>query len=125
MNLEIREKYLKLALKLFGVIFLLVYPLGIIWPAGWVWHGGGGEYYLQMICSLYFVLGIFLLMASKNPSEHKSLISFTIWSSVAHGSVMAVQALGDGHEIGHLLGDVPALFLVAAVLGFLSPKKTA
>ena len=42
MNVETKEKYLKLALKLFGAVFLVVYPLGIVWPSGWVWHGGGG-----------------------------------------------------------------------------------
>lgn len=123
MNSEAREKYLKLALKLFGIIFLFVYPLGIFWPSGWVWHGGGGGYYLQMICGVYFVLGIFLIKASKNPAEHKSLISFTIWSSVVHGAIMAVQAMMDSYEMGHMLGDVPALFLVAIVLGYLSSGK--
>ncbi len=123
MNSETKEAYLRIALKLFGVVFMLVYPLGMVWPSGWIWHGGGGEYYLQMICGLYFVLGIYLIMASKAPSDHKSLISFTIWSSVVHGGIMMVQALMDGHETGHLLGDVPALFLVAIVLGYLSPKK--
>ncbi len=123
MNEATKEKYLKLALKLFGVIFLLIYPLGIVWPAGWIWHGGEGVYYLQMICALYAVLGLYLIIASKNPAEHRSLISFTVWSSVAHGAVMAVQALNDGHEMGHLIGDVPALFLVALVLGYLSPKS--
>lgn len=123
MNTETRENYLKLSLKLFGIIFLFVYPLGIVWPAGWVWHGGGGEYYLQMICGVYFVLGIFLIKASKNPSEHQSLIDFTIWSSIVHGAIMAVQAIMDGHELGHLVGDVPALFLVALLLWLLSPRK--
>ena len=93
MSTETREKYLKLALKLFGIIFLLIYPLGLIWPSGWVWHGGGGEYYLQMICGVYFVLGVFLIKASTNPQEHASLISFTIWSSVVHGAIMAAQAM--------------------------------
>lgn len=119
---DTRERNLKLSLKLFGFIFLLVYPLGMIWPSGWVWHGGGGEYYLQMICGVYFVLGIYLIKAAKNPSEHKSLISFTIWSSIVHGGIMAVQALMDEHEMGHMVGDVPALFLVAVVLWYLSPK---
>ncbi|MEZ5757642.1 MAG: DUF6632 domain-containing protein [Emcibacteraceae bacterium] len=123
MNNETRESYLKLALKVFGIIFLFVYPLGLVWPAGWVWHGGGGEYYLQMICGIYFVLGIFLIMASKNPAEHASLISFTIWSSLAHGIIMGVQAVTDGNEMGHMLGDVPALILVALVLWILSPKQ--
>lgn len=122
-NPDTREKYLQLALRLFGVIFLLVYPLSIVWPSGWVWHGGEGVYYFQMIVGIYAVLGIFLIMAAKNPAEHRSLISFTIWSSVVHALIMAAQAIGDQSEHGHLLGDVPALLLVAAVLGYLSAGK--
>jgi hypothetical protein len=49
MNNEIRERYLKLALVVSGIAFLLIYPLGLVWPSGWVWHGGEGNYYLQMI----------------------------------------------------------------------------
>lgn len=123
MNNADKEKILKLALRLFGAIFLLVYPLGLIWPSGWVWHGGMGVYYLQMIAGIYAVLGIFLIRAANNPSAHRSLISFTVWSSVVHAGIMAVQALGDKHESGHLLGDVPALVLVAAVLWYFSPSK--
>jgi hypothetical protein len=118
-----KEKILKLALRLFGVIFLLVYPLGIIWPSGWVWHGGMGTYYLQMIAGIYAVLGIFLILAANNPRAHRSLISFTIWSSLVHAAIMAAQALGDKQESGHLVGDVPALVLVAAVLWYFSPPK--
>jgi hypothetical protein len=51
------------------------------------------------------------------------LISFTVWSSVVHAGIMAAQSIYDGHETGHLIGDVPALLLVAAVLWFLSPAK--
>lgn len=118
-----KEKYLKKALRVFGVIFLLVYPLTMVWPSGWVWHGGEGVYYLQMILGVYAVLGVFLIIASKNPTEHRSLISFTVWSSVVHASIMAAQAIGDPNETGHLVGDVPALFLVAAILGYLAPRK--
>lgn len=122
MNPTNKEQYLKLALRVFGVIFLLVYPLSMIWPSGWEWHGGGGVYYFQMIVGIYAVLGIFLIMAAKNPEEHRSLISFVVWSSVVHALIMAVQAFGDKSEHGHLVGDVPALLLVAAVLGYLMPK---
>ena len=123
MNPESKDKFLKMALRLFGVIFMLVYPLSMIWPSGWEWHDGGGLYYFQMIVGVYAVLGIFLIMAAKNPADHRSLISFTIWSSVVHALVMAVQAIGDKNEYGHLVGDVPALLLVAAVLGYLAPRK--
>src|SRR5271170_7546196 len=125
MNNADKEKVLKLALRLFGVIFLLVYPLGFIWPSGWVWHGGMGTYYLQMIAGIYAVLGVFLIVAAKNPEAHRSLISFTVWSSVVHAAIMGVQAVGDKQESGHLMGDVPALVLVAAVLWYLSSSTDA
>ena len=118
-----RDKILKLALRLFGVIFLFVYPLGLIWPSGWVWHGGMGSYYLQMIAGIYAVLGIFMIMAANDPAANRSLISFTIWSSLVHAVIMGVQALGDSHETGHLMGDVPALLLVAVVLWVFRPAK--
>jgi len=70
-------------------------------------------------------LGIFLLIASRDPLAHRSLISFTIWSSVAHGGVMAVQSFDGDHNMGHLLGDVPALFIVAIVLAYLMPRQNS
>jgi hypothetical protein len=115
-----REKFLKIALVAIGVICFTIYPLGMLWPSGWLWHGGHGQYYLQMICGIYAVLGVFLIAAARNPAENRSLISFTIWSSIVHAGIMAVQATSDGHETGHLVGDVPALLLIAAVLWYLS-----
>jgi hypothetical protein len=84
MNLQLKDKLLKVALFVFGAIFLLIYPMGMIWPSGWIWHGGEGQYYLQMICSVYAVLGACFIMSARNPEQHTSLISFTIWSSVVH-----------------------------------------
>jgi len=122
MKNESRNIFLKIALVAFGVIFLLVYPLGMVWPSGWVWHGGHGQYYLQMICGVYAVLGGFLIAAARNPEQNRSLIWFTVWSSVVHAGIMAAQAIFDSHEGGHLVGDVPALLLVALVLGLLAPS---
>jgi hypothetical protein len=82
-----------------------------------------GGYYLQMIAGIYAVLGVFLIIAASNPSANRSLISFTVWSSLVHAGIMAVQALGDKHETGHLVGDVPALVLVAVVLWYFSPSE--
>lgn len=125
MNIAINDQILKIALRVFGVIFLFVYPLGMIWPSGWVWHGGEGVYYLQMIAGIYGVLGIFLIIAANNPAANRSLISFAAWSSIVHALIMAVQALADKHETGHLLGDVPALVLVAGVLWLFPFKGSA
>ena len=74
-----------------------------------------------MIIAIYATLGIFLLVASRNPNQHLSLVSFAIWSSLVHGAVMAVQSMLNPMHVHHLYGDVPTLFIVAAVLAFLSP----
>lgn len=118
-------KYLRIALLLVGVIFVAgIYPLTIIWPSGWSWHTGQSNY-LQMILGVYATLGVFLLIASRNPLAHRSLIWFTVWSSVVHGGIMAVQSLTQPEHMGHLWGDVLALFAVAAVLTFLTPRGAA
>ena len=122
MTSEDRIKYLRVALVIFGAIFLFaVYPLTVFWPAGWAWHHGRSEY-LEMIIAIYATLGVFLLIASRDPEQHISLIAFTIWSSIVHGGVMALQASASPEHAGHLIGDVPALFIVAAVLGWLCPR---
>jgi hypothetical protein len=119
-----RHRYLRIALIVVGIAFLLIYPLTIIWASGWVWQPDQSES-LQMIIGVYATLGVFLLWASRNPEAHLSLIWFTVWSSVVHGLIMAVQAVIDPAERGHLLGDVPAMILVAIVLGVLAPREVA
>jgi hypothetical protein len=118
-----RIKYLRIALVLIGLIFMFgLWPLTIVWPSGWAWHAEGRSDYLEMILGIYATLGLFLLLAARNPLAHRSLIWFTVWSSVVHGGIMAVQSFGDGH-IGHLWGDVLALFVVAAALAVLTPRE--
>ena len=123
-----QENLLKLALGVFGAIFLLVYPLAIVWPSGWAWHQGAPQdsQYFMMIVGVYATLGVFLILAARDPRANLSLIWFTIWSSIVHAAIMAVQAMGHGEFMGHLMGDVPALLLVALVLGVLVwPLKKA
>ena len=123
MNLEMRLRFLRVALVVFGLIFLVgVYPLMMAWwPAGWRWQPNQPEYE-QMILGVYATLGVFLIIASRNPLQHRSLIWFTVWSSLVHGGIMAVQAMKMPAEHGHLLGDIPALLLVAAVLAVFMPR---
>jgi hypothetical protein len=117
-----RQQYLRIALIVFGVIFTFgIYPLGLLWPSGWTW-GHSHSHYFLMIVGVYATLGIFLLMASRDPARNTSLIWFTVWSSVVHALIMAYQSFADGAERGHLVGDVPALLLVAVVLAALTPR---
>jgi hypothetical protein len=116
---------LRIALVATGAIFIFgIYPLGIVWPSGWSW-GHGHSHYLLMIVGVYATLGVFLLLASRDPEANRSIIWFTVWSSVVHAAIMAAQSFGDAAEHGHLIGDVPALLLVALALGILAPRKRA
>jgi hypothetical protein len=119
-----RERVLKVVLVVVGLIFVFaVYPLMIyLWPAGWRWQPNQPEYE-QMILGVYATLGIFLLLASRNPSANRSLIAFTAWSSLVHAGIRAVQAFRNVGERGHLLGDIPALLIVGVALIALAPAK--
>src|SRR5262245_65345021 len=98
-------KYLRVALAAVGVIFIVgIYSLVMLWPSGWAWHSGPSHHlphYLQMILGVYATLGVFLLLASRDPLANLSLIWFTVWSSVVHAGIMAAQALTSPQQIAH------------------------
>ncbi|MGV0781460.1 DUF6632 domain-containing protein [Mycolicibacterium peregrinum] len=114
-------RLLQAALVVFGAVMILLYPLAVVWPAGWAWHHGAPyeSNYFMMIVGVYVTLGLFLLNAARRPEANISLIWFTVVSSVVHAAIMAVQSFGDGHHMGHLWGDVPALLIAAVVLAVL------
>jgi drug/metabolite transporter superfamily protein YnfA len=110
----IRERALKVVMVLVGLLFLAgVYPLTMFLSR---------EPALAMMLSLYVTLGIFLLLAVRNPSANRSLIAFTAWSSFAHAAVMAVQAYQKMIERRELLG-VAALVVIGVALIALAPAK--
>lgn len=119
-----KERILRVVLVVVGLIFIVgVYPLMMyLWPSGWRWQPHQMEYE-QMILGVYATLGIFLLIASRRPAEHRSLIAFAGWSSLVHAGIMGVQAATHTMEHGHWLGDIPALIIVGVVLLLLLPQK--
>ena len=109
-----RERALKVALVLVGLLFSAgIYPLIMFLRR---------EPALAMMLSLYVTLGIFLLLATRNPSANRSLIAFTAWSSFAHASVMAMQAYQNVIGHGELMG-VAMFAIVGVVLIALAPAK--
>ena len=122
MNLDNRLRYLRVALLIVGVIFIVgIFTMMQIWPDGWSWTPRQPEYE-QMILGVYATLGVFLIRAAKDPLANLSLIWFTIWSSLVHAVIMLIQGIVDETERANLIGDVPALILVALVLWWLVPK---
>jgi hypothetical protein len=117
-----RDRYLKIVLVATGLIFIAgIAILMQLWPAGFAWTPSQYEYE-QMILAVYATLGIFLLLASRAPEKHRSLILFTAWSSIVHALVMGVQAVVDATERTHLVGDVPALLIIGVALLVLAPS---
>jgi hypothetical protein len=119
-----RLSYLRIALVVTGIACLALYPLMVFWPSGWAWHEGHSDYPM-MIVGIYATLGVFLILAARNPLANLSLIWFTVWSSIVHGGIMAVEALTGAGKMGHLMGDVPALFISAVALAALTPRADA
>jgi hypothetical protein len=120
-----QEKVLRVALIAVGLVYVFgLYPMTVIWPDGFMWEPRQPEYE-QMILSTFAVLGVFLLLASRAPAEHRSLIGFAGWSSLIHGIVMLVQAVSDPMERANLYGDIPALILVGVVLLVLNRRSVA
>jgi Family of unknown function (DUF6632) len=114
---------LPIVLRIVAVLFIGVYAMTLVWPSGWVWHPDNSAY-LHMILGIYVTLGVFLWRAASDPAQHLSLIWFTVWSSVVHAAIMAVHAFTDPGEMGHLPGDVAALFVIGGVLAWATVRST-
>jgi hypothetical protein len=109
-----RERALKFVLVLVGLLFTaMIYPLVLF---------AKQEPALAMMMSLYATLGIFLLLASRNPSAHRSLIAFTAWSSFAHAAVMSFQAFRNLIARGELIGSA-VLVVIGVALIAVAPTK--
>src|SRR5579863_6324776 len=110
-----RERALKVVLVVVVLLFCAgVYPMILM---------AKQDPALAMMMSLYVTLGVFLLLASRNPSAHRSLIAFAAWSSFAHATVMTVQSRHDVEERMHLLIGSLALALIGVALIVLMPAK--
>lgn len=116
------HKLLSAVLILTGIVFLLLVPIMNLLPDSWGWEPHQSEYE-QMIQGIYFVLGIFAIIAARNIEHHLSLIWFIAVSNIVHGGIMLVQALLDPAEYPNLYGDIPALIVTGILIAFLAPKR--
>jgi hypothetical protein len=111
-----RARWLKVVLVLVGLLFTaMVYPLVLFVKQ---------EPALAMMLSVYVTLGIFLLLASRNPSANRSLIAFTAWSSFVHAMLMAGQAFARLIARGELIGSAVLIVVGVALIALAPGKKT-
>jgi len=114
-----REGALKVVLVVVGLLFVAtIYPLLMF-----LWQPHPSEAALTMMLSVYATLGVFVLLAARNPSANRSLIAFTAWSSFAHAAVMVVQSFQMPSERLHLLIGVAFLAVIGLALILLAPVR--
>ena len=116
----VRERALKVVLVLLGLLFLAgAYPVAMS-----LWHpdpqDDAGD---MMMLSLYITLGVFLLLAVRNPSVHRSLIAFAAWSSFAHGTVMAIYGIQNPGDRNGFLIAAAVLAVIGTTFLALAPAK--
>jgi hypothetical protein len=116
-----RDRALKVVLVLVGLLFSAgVYPL-----IGSLLHPADSDTGDTMMLSLYVALGIFLLIAVRNPSAHRSRIAFAAWSSFAHAVAMSILGLEIASQrVGFLVGSA-VLVVIGVALIVLAPAKSA
>ena len=109
-------------LRIFGLAFIFIIPImKLDLFGGWAWSPAQWEYEL-MIQGIYMTLGIMMIISAKNPVKNSMFIWFVVWSSVVHAVSMAYQAAIAADEMGHFVGDIPVLIILAMLLGY-SLKK--
>ena len=109
-------------LRIFGLAFIFIIPImKLDLFGGWAWSPAQWEYEL-MIQGIYMTLGIMMIISAKNPVKNSMFIWFVVWSSVVHAVIMAYQAAVAADEMGHFVGDIPVLIILALLLGY-SLKK--
>lgn len=110
----VRERALKIVLVVVGLLFTAaVYPMALMFSR---------EPAVAMMMSIYATLGIFLLLAARNPAANRSLIAFAGWANVAHASLMVVQEYRRVIERQELIG-VALFAIVGVALIVLAPAK--
>ena len=116
-----RERVLKVVLVIVGLLFCAgVYPLITSVRSGWQ---ANKEDSLPMGISLYVMMGIFLLLAARNPSANRGVIVFAAWLNIAHATVMTVMAVHLPNERQDLLIASAVFAGIGAVLILLAPAK--
>jgi len=116
-----RERALKVVLVIVGLLFCAgVYPLITSVRSGWQ---ANKEDSLPMGLSLYVTMGIFLLVAARNPSANRGVIVFAAWLNIAHAAVMAVMAVHLPNERQDLLIAAAVFGVIGAALILLAPAK--
>jgi hypothetical protein len=115
----IRLRALKVLMVLAGLLFICgLYPIAM-----YLWHPGNESPGDTMMLSLYVTMGIFLLIAARDPSGYRSMIAYAAWANIAHATVMALMAIHPGSDRTGLLTASAGFGVIGVLLLVLAPAK--
>jgi hypothetical protein len=116
-----REKVLKVVLVVVGLFFVA----GLIPIVMYLWHPGNESPGDTMMLSLYVALGIFLLLAARDPTAYRSLIAYAGWANIAHAAVMTLMAIHPGSDRSGLLTGAGLFTPIGVLLIVLTPARSS
>ena len=120
-GITVRERALKVLMVLVGLLFLAgLYPMVM-----YLWRPGSESPGDAMMLSLYVTLGVFLLLAARNPSANRSLIAYAGWANVAHATVMVLMTIHPGSDRSGLLAASAIFGPIGIALIALTPAKSS
>ena len=110
-----RERTLQVVLVVVGVFYSIWGYLlfDALWHSSWL---NGHNDVLPMFLSLNTVLGVFLLLAVKQPAKHRSVIAYGAWSSLAHAFTMLIQS-AEAAARGMHRRDSPQDIVIFVIIG--------
>ena len=114
-----RLRALKVLMVVAGLLFLCgLYPIAM-----YLWHPDNGSSGDMMMLSLYVTMGVFLLIAVRDPSGYRTMIAYAAWANIAHATVMALMAIHPGSDRRGLLIATTAFGVIGVLLLVLAPAK--
>ena len=119
-----RERLTQIVLLLVGLMNLaVIYPLFMdLWHSNWLLERKNEVH--PMFLSFFIPVGVFLIMAARKPSEHRSMIALAAWWHISHGTVMAIQTIEAWiHGVHRNFADVIVMLVIGGVLLALLPAK--
>lgn len=119
-----RERLTQIVLVIVGLfnVALIYFLFRDLWHSSWLLKGTNEIE--PMFLSFFIPVGVFLLIAARRPSEHRSMIALAAWLHISHGAVMAIQTVEAWiHGVHRNFADVIAFFVIGVVLLALLPAK--
>ena len=136
MNNELKIKRLKIFLRVYGVLTLLIFSIlaiGFIFqlpdfnPGGkynWlIWDDVYGHVG-PMLVIIYLVWGVYFFIAATDPVKYRTFLDFTMWANAAHGVLMIPMALYGSMYHSKFLTDIPFILILALGIFLWRPDST-